>query len=177
MRNRPGGQFGTGGNSHFRRKRSCARVMPSSVTNGLADSCATITARQLERFVVAGVGRGGMLHQRAIVPDRFSGVGAWHALRNSAVFWSARPTIGIHGNINAVVFPGISDDGYFDHTGGVVKSAAWVNERSAPTCCRQAPIFQDFSYFVDIYRLLASIVPRHSNAPQQQAYSLFNAAV
>ena len=31
-----------------------------------------------------------MLHRRAIVPDRFGGVGAWHACRNSAVFcWSA----------------------------------------------------------------------------------------
>ena len=31
-------------------------------------------------------------------------------------FWSARPTIGIHGNSNAVVFSGIGVDGYFDHT-------------------------------------------------------------
>jgi hypothetical protein len=35
-------------------------------------------------------GQGGMLHRCAIVPDRFGGVGAWHACRNSAVFcWSA----------------------------------------------------------------------------------------
>ena len=31
-------------------------------------------------------------------------------------FWSAQPTIGIHGNRNAVGFPEIGGDGYFDHT-------------------------------------------------------------
>jgi hypothetical protein len=49
--------------------------------------------------------QGGMLHRRAIVPDRFGGVGAWHACRNSSVFcWS-------------VVFPEIGGDGYFDQAG------------------------------------------------------------
>ena len=40
-------------------KKSRARMPPSSVTNGLADSCATITARRLEFFVVARRGRVG----------------------------------------------------------------------------------------------------------------------
>ena len=31
-------------------------------------------------------------------------------------FWSARPTIGIRGNKNFVVFPKIGAHGYFDHT-------------------------------------------------------------
>ena len=57
---------------------------PSNVANGSADSCATITARRLEFFVVAW--RGRVLHRRAIVSDRFGGVGAWRARRNSAVF-------------------------------------------------------------------------------------------
>jgi len=48
---------------------------------------------------------------------RFDSVGAWHARRNSAVFCSSvRPTIGINGNSNAVVFPEIGTDGFFDHT-------------------------------------------------------------
>ena len=42
---------------------------PSSVINGLADSCATIAARRLEFFVVAR--RGRVLHRRAIVSDQF----------------------------------------------------------------------------------------------------------
>ena len=46
---------------------------PSSVTNGSADSCAIITARQLEFFGVAG--RGRVLHRRAIVSARFGGDG------------------------------------------------------------------------------------------------------
>ena len=44
---------------------------PSSATNGLADSCATIIARQLEFFGVAR--RGRVLHRRAIVSARFGG--------------------------------------------------------------------------------------------------------
>ena len=46
---------------------------PSSVTNGLADSCATIIARQLEFFGVAR--RGRVLHRRVIVSARFGGDG------------------------------------------------------------------------------------------------------
>ena len=59
-------------------------------------------------------GKGGVVIGAAIVPARFCGVGAWRARINSAVFWSARPTIGIHGNSNAVVFSGIGVDEYFD---------------------------------------------------------------
>ena len=55
----------------------------SNVTNGLADSCTTITARRLERFVAAE--QGG----ECIAPTRFGGVGAWRVLSNSAVL-SAR---------------------------------------------------------------------------------------
>ena len=50
--------------------------------------------------------RGRVLHRRAIVSDRFGGVGAWRARRNSAVFlrgWD-------RGCDAAVVFPGISVD-------------------------------------------------------------------
>ena len=47
-----------------------------------------------------------MLHRSAIVPDRFGGVGAWRMRAEIPLFfcWSVRPTIGIHGNSNAVVF-------------------------------------------------------------------------
>ena len=55
------------------------KVLPSNVTNGSVDSCANITARQLEFFVVAR--RGRVLHRRAIVSDRFGGVGAWRVIK------------------------------------------------------------------------------------------------
>ena len=58
---------------------------PSSVTNGLVGSRATITARRADYFVV--VRRGRALHLSAIVIARFDGVGAWCARRNSAVFF------------------------------------------------------------------------------------------
>ena len=57
-----------------------------------------------------------LANRRHIAPTRFGGVGAWRVRSNSAVFWSAQPTIGIHGNSNAVVFPEISVDWFFDHT-------------------------------------------------------------
>ena len=77
---------------------------PSNVTNGLADSCATITARRLERFVAAE--QGG----ECIAPTRFGGVGAWRVLSNSAVFLRSRD----RGSEDAVVFAEIDGDGYFD---------------------------------------------------------------
>ena len=77
---------------------------PSNVANGLADSCAIITARRLEFFVVAR--RGRVLHRRAIVPTRFCGVGAWRVRSNSAVFLRSRD----RGSEDAVVFPEIGVD-------------------------------------------------------------------
>ena len=56
----------------------------SNVTNGLADSCAHITARRLEFFVVAR--RGRVLHRRAIVAARFDGVGLRPVRINAQVF-------------------------------------------------------------------------------------------
>ena len=48
------------------------------------------------------------------MPTRFGGVGAWRAHRNYAVFLRSRD----RGSEDAVVFPGIGDDGYFDQAGG-----------------------------------------------------------
>ena len=56
---------------------------------------------------------GGMLHRLVIVSARFDGVGAWRVRRNSAVFLRSRD----RGSEDAVVFSGIGDDGFFDHTG------------------------------------------------------------
>ena len=52
-------------------------------------------------------GRAG----RAIAPARFGGVGAWRVRGNSAVFLRSRE----RGIEDAVVFPGISSDGYFGY--------------------------------------------------------------
>ena len=86
-------------------------MLSANVTNGSADSCATITARRLERFVV--VGQGGVLQRRAIVPARFGVVGVWLVHGNSAVFLRRRD----RGSEDAVVFPGIGDEEYFDQKG------------------------------------------------------------
>ena len=45
---------------------------------------------------------------------RFGGFGEWRVRSNSAVFLRSRD----RGSEDAVVFPGISGDGYFDHKGG-----------------------------------------------------------
>ena len=52
-------------------------------------------------------GKGG----ECIAPTRFCGVGAWRVRRNSAVFIRNRD----HGSEDAVDFPGIGGDGYFDY--------------------------------------------------------------
>ena len=84
-------------------------------------------------------GKGG----ECIVPDRFGGVGAWRARRNSAVFcWSVRPTIGINSNSNAVVFPEIGTDGFFDHTSKAMEAlsdrvrANYVFRKNCPSVFR-----------------------------------------
>ena len=41
---------------------------------------------------------------------------------------SARPTIGIHGNSNAVVFPEIGADGFWEHTGVLRRREAMRGE-------------------------------------------------
>ena len=45
------------------------------------------------------------------MPTRFGGVGAWRVRRNSVVFLRSRD----RGSEDAVVFPEIGGDGYFDH--------------------------------------------------------------
>ena len=75
---------------------------------------------EISKSLLADVA-GKALHRSSVVSARFGGVGAWCVRSNSAVFWSARPTIGIHGNNNAVVFPEIGDDGYFDYKGRKLK--------------------------------------------------------
>ena len=82
----------------------------SNVTSGSADSCATIAARRLERFVSAE--QGGM-------STRLGGVGAWRVRSNSAVFLRSRD----RGSEDAVVFPRIGGDGYFDHRGSMIGSS------------------------------------------------------
>ena len=77
-------------------------MTPSNVTNGSAASCATITARWLERFVAAG--KGG-------VHTRFGGVGAGRARRNYGVFYAAEIAAA-----RMLFFSEIGDDGYFDLT-------------------------------------------------------------
>ena len=54
----------------------------SSVTNGLADSSATITARRLARLTWQG--------RASIAPTSFGGVGAWNVRSNSVFFTQPR---------------------------------------------------------------------------------------
>ena len=74
-------------------------VLSSNVTNGLADSCATI-----------GLSASSQQGGECIAPTRFGGVGAWRVRRNSVVFLRSRD----RGSEDAVVFPEIGGDGYFD---------------------------------------------------------------
>jgi hypothetical protein len=67
-------------------------VLSLNVTNGSADSCVIIIARQLEFFVVAR--QGGGLYRCSIVSARFGGISAWRVRSNSAVFYcSSLPAI------------------------------------------------------------------------------------
>ena len=91
-------------------------MLSLSVMNGLADCCPFIIARLLERLTWQG--REG----RAIVPTRFGGVGAGTSRRNSAVFLCSRD----RGSEDAVVFPGIGEDGYFDYRGWAGKLVYFV---------------------------------------------------
>jgi hypothetical protein len=54
-----------------------------------------------------------------IAPTRFCGVGAWRVRSNSAVFLRSSD----RSCEDAVVFSGISDDGYFDQAGLLVARA------------------------------------------------------
>jgi hypothetical protein len=63
-------------------------------------------------------GQGGVLHRRAIVPARLDGVGACPARINSPVFLLTSLTYNRdRGNKNAVVFPEIGADRFFDSKG------------------------------------------------------------
>ena len=66
-----------------------------------------IDARRLKTVVFQG---------RGAVPTRFGGVGVWRVYRNSAVFLRSWD----RGYDDAVVFPEIGEDGYFDHRGADV---------------------------------------------------------
>ncbi len=66
----------------------------------------------------------------SIVPTRFGGVGAWHARRNPAVFLRSRD----RGSGDAVVFPEIGEDGYFDH-----KSSKGSEQKSALLAAADPP--------------------------------------
>ena len=96
----------------------------SNVTSGLADSCANITARRLKRF--AWQGRAGSALHPLVSAELARGVCAVIPLFCQL----ARPTIGIHGNKNAVVFMETMADGIFDHT-GVWKSSDKINQHNA----------------------------------------------
>ena len=61
---------------------------------------------------------------RAIVPGRFGGVGAWRVRSNSAVFLRSRD----RGSEDAVVFPEIGGDGFFDLTTKVIKAAGITSQ-------------------------------------------------
>ena len=67
----------------------------SNVTNGLADSCATITARRPERFVAVGQGASSA---RYCVGSFLRGRWLPCALKFAFFSWAGRPTIGIHGH-------------------------------------------------------------------------------
>jgi len=88
-------------------KKSRARMPPSSVTNGLADSCATITARRLEFFVVARRGRVGCFIGALLCPIDSAVLARGVLAEIPLFFWLVRPTIGIRGNKNFVGFPEI----------------------------------------------------------------------
>ena len=79
-------------------------VSQSSVTNGLVASCAFITAMRSD----VEVGQGAVVGVVRCCPR-------WFRLERRLPCAPKRPTIGIHGKSNAVVFPEISTDGYFDY--------------------------------------------------------------
>ncbi len=58
----------------------------------------------------------------SIVSTRFCGVGAWRVRSISAVFLRSRD----HGSEDTVVFSGIGDDGYFEHSGWAGKLVSFV---------------------------------------------------
>ena len=70
-------------------------------------------------FRRGGVGKGGVFQRSAIVSARFGGVGAWRVRRNS-VFSSNQD----RGYEDAVVFPGIGGDRYFDQESAAMTRVA-----------------------------------------------------
>ena len=95
-------------------------MLPSNVTNGLADSCATITARLLESFVVSGgavrcLGDSGQCCH-GVWLRRFS-VGKAYSAHEFPGFLLVKLAYNRHsGNKNAF-FLQIGADGGFDPTG------------------------------------------------------------
>ena len=78
---------------YFRRKRSCARVLPSSVTNGLVASCAFITAMRSD----VEVGQGAVVGVVRCCPLSFRwerrGQDVTCAVNCAVFFCLYRPTI------------------------------------------------------------------------------------
>ena len=86
----------------------------SSATNGLADSCATITARRPECFVVAGWGRAVCFNGAPLCPID----SAVLALGVRAVIPLFFYVAEIAAAMLLLFFAGIGGDGYFDHRRG-----------------------------------------------------------